>query len=84
MKIQKKSFLGTGTKVVPDITIGKNSFVCAGSLVIRDVDENSKVFGVPAELRGVKKWINQQYLVAKKNFLPFCQEAFFRQKQFIS
>lgn len=43
-------FIGTGTKILGNITIGENSRVGAGSVVLRSVPENSTVVGVPAHI----------------------------------
>jgi len=41
--------LGTGSKIIQNLKIGSNVLVGAGSVVIRDVNKNSKVVGVPAK-----------------------------------
>ncbi len=46
------TFIGTGSSVVPGIRIGKNCVIGAGSLIIRDIPDNSKAFGVPARIIG--------------------------------
>lgn len=42
--------LGAGCKVLGHITIGKNSKVAAGSIVLDDVPENTTAVGIPARL----------------------------------
>nr|WP_245570079.1 DapH/DapD/GlmU-related protein [Lacticigenium naphthae] len=42
--------MGAGATVVPGVTIGENSVVRAGSIVTKDVLENSVVAGVPAKV----------------------------------
>ncbi len=42
------SLLGIGCKVIPEVKIGKNVEIGAGSVVISDIADNSKVAGVPA------------------------------------
>lgn len=42
--------LGAGCKVLGHITIGKNSKVAAGSIVLADVPENTTAVGIPARL----------------------------------
>src|SRR5699024_5257562 len=39
--------IGTNTAVIPNISIGDNAVVGAGSTIIKDVMENSKVVGSP-------------------------------------
>lgn len=41
-------FLGIGTRVIPNIVIGRSTTVGAGSVVIRNTPENCKVVGVPS------------------------------------
>ncbi len=43
-------FVGNNANVLGDITIGENSRVGAGSVVLRDVPPNSTVVGVPAHI----------------------------------
>lgn len=50
--IEDNCLIGEGTKILPNVTIGKNSIVGAGSVVISDVPPNSIVMGVPARRFG--------------------------------
>jgi serine O-acetyltransferase len=43
-------FVGNNSNILGDITIGQNSRVGAGSVVLRDVPPNSTVVGVPAHI----------------------------------
>lgn len=43
--------LGANSVILPGITIGENSLVGAGSVVTKDVEANSVVFGNPAKLQ---------------------------------
>jgi len=43
-------FIGTSATVLPDIKIGKNSIIGAGSVVTKDVPDNVLVVGVPAKI----------------------------------
>jgi serine O-acetyltransferase len=43
-------FVGNNANILGDITIGENSRVGAGSVVVRDVPPNSTVVGVPAHI----------------------------------
>ncbi len=49
-KIGSYTTLGTNATILPKITIGKNVIVGAGSVVTKDVPDNSMVVGVPAKL----------------------------------
>jgi len=42
--------IGSGAKVLGDIRIGDNSRIGAGSVVLRDVPENSTIVGVPGHI----------------------------------
>jgi sugar O-acyltransferase (sialic acid O-acetyltransferase NeuD family) len=46
------TFIGTGSSVIPGIRIGSNCVIGAGSVIVRDVPDNSKVFGVPGRIFG--------------------------------
>lgn len=52
--IEDKVFIGMGATIVTGLdTIGKNSVIGAGSVVLKNVDENSVYAGVPArKIRG--------------------------------
>ena len=50
---KKYTTLGTGTKVIQGVTIGENVIVGAGTVVIRDVENNVTAVGNPARI--VKK-----------------------------
>jgi acetyltransferase-like isoleucine patch superfamily enzyme len=41
------SFLGTGVSVIPNVTIGKNVIIGAGTTIYRDVPDNRKLVGSP-------------------------------------
>ena len=47
-KVGETSYFGSGARALPHSRIGNNAFVGAGSVVIRRVRDNTKVFGVPA------------------------------------
>ena len=42
--------MGTGAKVLGNITIGDNSYIGANAVVIKDVPPNSTVVGVPGRI----------------------------------
>lgn len=48
--IESGVMIGAGAKVLGPITIGKNAKVAAGAVVVRDVEPNSTVVGVPGEV----------------------------------
>jgi len=47
-KIEKGAKIGANATVLPDLTIGENSLVGAGAVVVKDVSKNSVVAGSPA------------------------------------
>jgi UDP-perosamine 4-acetyltransferase len=42
--------LGTGTKVIQGLKIGKNTMIGAGAVVISDIPDNCTAVGVPARV----------------------------------
>jgi serine O-acetyltransferase len=48
--IRNKVVIGSGARVLGNITIGENCRVGAGSVVLRDVPDNSTVVGVPGHI----------------------------------
>lgn len=49
--IQDGAFVGPAATVLPRVTVGKNSVVAAGSVVMRDVPDQCLVAGVPAAIK---------------------------------
>ena len=49
IRIRRNAWLGGGVIVLAGVTIGKNSVVGAGSVVSKDVPDNTLVAGVPAK-----------------------------------
>ena len=49
-KIQSGVSIYASSTVLGNITIGKNSTIAAGSLVLKDVDPNTTVAGIPAKV----------------------------------
>ncbi len=48
--IQNGVMIGAGAKVLGPVTIGRNAKIAAGAVVVKDVDPNSTVVGVPGEI----------------------------------
>lgn len=48
--IRRKAWLGAGVTVLPGVTIGENAIVGAGSVVTKDVPDNTVVAGIPAKV----------------------------------
>jgi len=49
--IKKNAFVGGYTTIRPGVTVGEGAFVGSDSLVIHDVGDGEKVFGIPARVR---------------------------------
>ena len=47
-RIKKGVKIGIGSIVLPNIVIGENSIIGAGSVVTKDIDDNTVAYGVPA------------------------------------
>ncbi len=43
-------FMGAGSTILPGVTVGENAVVGAGSVVTKDVEDNTVVAGNPARL----------------------------------
>ena len=50
--IEDNCFIGEGVQILPNVRIGQNSIVGAGSVVISNVPPNSIVMGIPARRFG--------------------------------
>lgn len=48
--IKKNAWIGGCVKILPGVTIGENSIVGTGSVVTKDVPDNTTVVGVPAKI----------------------------------
>lgn len=50
VKVGEYSFLGIGSKAIPDMQIGKYTTIGAGGIVVRDIDDGVTAVGVPAQI----------------------------------
>ena len=48
--LKKNSWIGAGAIILPGVTVGENSIVGAGSVVTKDVPDNTIVVGNPAKV----------------------------------
>lgn len=49
IEIMDNVFIGSGSIILPNVKIGPNAIVAAGSIVTKDIPENTVVAGVPAK-----------------------------------
>ena len=49
VKVGKYTHIGIGVNIIQGINIGENCIIGGGSMVIKDIEDNSKVVGVPAK-----------------------------------
>lgn len=47
--------VGSGSKVLGNITIGNNVKIGANAVVLEDIPENSTVVGIPGKISKIKK-----------------------------
>jgi UDP-2-acetamido-3-amino-2,3-dideoxy-glucuronate N-acetyltransferase len=69
-KILDGVIIGGGVTILPNLTIGKNAVVGAGSVVTKNVPENTVVYGLPAKIIMSKA----EYERKKGDFLKKCRE----------
>lgn len=62
--VEDGTTVGIGACVIPGRTIGRNSYVEPGSVVIRDVADNTRVGGAPAEVMPVHAPVHVDAIVA--------------------
>lgn len=51
VSVDENTLIGAGSVVLPYIKIGKNCIIGAGSVVVKDIPDNTKVYGNPAKPR---------------------------------
>ena len=58
--IKDNVFIGIKSIIMPNVTIGNNCIICAGSIVTKDIPDNSVAVGVPAKvICTVEEWFNK-------------------------
>lgn len=72
IEIMDNVFIGTDSTIMPNVHIGKNVIIGAGSIVTRDCEENSIYAGIPARRIGnfddfVAKRLAGNYSTVAKN-----------------
>lgn len=69
--IENNCWIGANTTICPGVTIGKNSVVGAGSIVTKDIPENSVAVGNPCKV--IRK-INEKDRAFYYKYQPFLEE----------
>lgn len=57
VKIESDVWIGCAVRIMPGVTIHKRSVIAAGAVVVRDVESNTLVGGIPAKKI---KWLTEQ------------------------
>ena len=52
IEIMDNVFIGSGTIILPNVKIGPNVIIAAGSVITKDIPENTVVAGIPAKQIG--------------------------------
>jgi UDP-perosamine 4-acetyltransferase len=50
VRVRRCAFVGIGATVIDDLTIGENSIIGAGSVIIKNIPDNVTVVGVPGRI----------------------------------
>lgn len=74
IEIEDNVFVGIGTVIMPNVHIGKNSIIAAGSLVLKDVPSGSVVGGVPAKKIGSFEDLHQKRVLEGQQLCGMTQE----------
>lgn len=53
--IKKNARIGSHSVIMPGVTIGENALVGAFSFVNKDIPDNAVAFGIPVEVKEIKK-----------------------------
>lgn len=68
IEIMENSFIGIGTIILPNVRIGKDCIVSAGSVVTKDVPDGAIVAGVPAKVIGSFETLRQKRILETEEF----------------
>ena len=67
IEIMDNSFIGLGSIIMPNVRIGKNTIVAAGSIVTKDVPEGTIVAGCPEKVIGNFEEFRQKRILETNN-----------------
>lgn len=59
VKVGSETHVGVSVTIIQGLKIGLNCLIGAGSLVVKDIPDNTIAYGVPARIIGEKKWIRK-------------------------
>jgi maltose O-acetyltransferase len=74
IEIRENSFIGDSAIVLPNVRIGPNSIVGAGSVVSRDIPANVVASGNPARVMGTTKDYLSKFERMSQNIKAFSEE----------
>lgn len=79
IEVMDNVFIGSNTTILPNVKIGPNAIIAAGSVVTKDVEENTIVAGVPAKVIGkfdeyIEKRKNKENLNSNQLWDKFIKE----------
>ena len=63
--------IGANTTILPGVTIGRNSLVGAGSVVVKDVPANATAVGIPARILDQEKVKQRDDIAQKMGFSAY-------------
>ena len=66
--IKDNSYIGANVTILPGVTIGKNCIIGAGSVVTRDIPDNSVAVGVPCRVISDTKTYEEKFIRNMPNF----------------
>lgn len=86
IKIGNNVYIGARATIMPGVTIGNNCIIGLGSIVTKDVPNNSVVCGVPAKViknideyyDGIKNKVYPTGTMTKKKKKEFCKNIVFK------
>jgi acetyltransferase-like isoleucine patch superfamily enzyme len=82
IEVGEESFIGARSVIMPGVKIGRNCVVGAGSVVTKDIPDETVVCGVPARSVCSTKEYAEKCKVAMDVTLPeFDQEAYMKDKK---
>lgn len=71
IKIGNNVFIGCNVTILPNVKIGNNVIIAAGSIINKDVPDNSIVGGNPAKIIGnFSEYINKRKIINNKTLYP--------------